>query len=135
MHLFHALTTLKFNSGNRKTKENKVWYDSWAYRVYHGFRLVKLGYCGLFCKVEPIILNNRVQAALVICGLSAILCICDPEMASFLEPILWFTVTLGLFIYKFVIFEPIFGVPISCMQRGPPVVQYLELYNYLFNIK
>jgi len=45
--------------------------------------------------------------------LSAILRICDPEIASFLEPIVWFTVILGLFICEFIIWEPIFGVPIS----------------------
>ncbi len=44
--------------------------------------------------------------------LTAILHICDPEMANFLEPILWCTV-LGIFICKFIICEPIFGVPIS----------------------
>jgi len=53
------------------------------------------------------------QPSLYAVFLSVISSICDPEMASFLEPILWFRVILGLFICKFVIFEPIFGVPIS----------------------
>jgi len=39
----------------------------------------------------------------------------------FLEPILSFTVIVGLFICEFIIFEHIFGVPISRIQRGTPV--------------
>ncbi len=39
------------------------------------------------------------QPSLCAVFLSAILCICDPEMSSFLERILWFTVILGLFMW------------------------------------
>jgi len=53
------------------------------------------------------------QPSLYAVFLSAILHIRNPEMASFLKPILWFTVILGLFICEFVICKPIFGVPMS----------------------
>ncbi len=50
---------------------------------------------------------------LCVAFLSVILCICGWEMAVSLEPILKFTVILGLFMFKFIICELIFWVPIS----------------------
>jgi len=57
--------------------------------------------------------NAGCRPSLYAAFLFTILCICNREMAIFLEPILKFIVILGLFIWEFIIFEPISGAPIS----------------------
>ncbi len=73
------------------------------------------------------LLSHYKQPLLYVVFLSEILCICNPEMASFLEPIFWFMVILGLF-YANLLYASLFFKSLS-LAYNEAQLYFLKIFH------